>query len=86
MEAAKWHNEHYRLAFFDLSCAFSGVQALLNACIVNTQELVRGSSSANEERLPLVTLFGVELVNRFVFGFAFNVSRNHLKERFPQLR
>ena len=36
--------------------------------------------------IPLVTLFGVELVNRFVFGFAFNVSRNHLKERFPQLR
>ena len=69
-----------------LNCALSGVQTLLDAGMVNAQELVRGSSSANEERLPLVTLFGVELVNRFVFGFAFNVSRNHLKERFPQLR
>lgn len=86
MEAAKWHNEHYRLAFFDLSCAFSGVQALLNASIVNAQEFVRGSGSTNEERLSLVTFLSVELVNCFIFRLTLNVSRNHLKERFPQLR
>lgn len=37
-----------------LNCALSGVQTLLDAGIVNAQELVRGSSSANVERLSLV--------------------------------
>ena len=43
------------LDFFVLNCALSGVQTLLDAGIVNAQELVRGSSSANVERLSLVT-------------------------------
>ena len=65
MEAAKWHNEHYRLAFFDLSCAFSGVQALLNASIVNAQELV---CSVSRVELSITAASVIILMTESVIG------------------